>query len=69
VALAEALTARRISGAGIRDDREPPAAHSPLWGIEHVATIPRTAGEARRYDDKREILRDDLGGLWRDAKQ
>jgi hypothetical protein len=50
-ALAEALTAHRISGAGIRGDREPPVAHSPLCGIELVATIPHAAGEARRYDD------------------
>jgi D-2-hydroxyacid dehydrogenase (NADP+) len=66
-ALVEALAARRIAGAGIDvTTEEPLAARSPLWGIEHVLITPHTAGETRRYEDNViEILRDNLGRLWR----
>src|ERR1700730_13963849 len=66
-ALVEALAARRIAGAGIDVTVEAPLApNSPLWGMEHVLLTPHTAGETRRYEDNViEILRDNLGRLWR----
>ena len=60
-----------IAGAGIDVTvEEPLAANSPLWGMEHVLITPHTAGETRRYDDNViEILRDNLGRLWRGEGQ
>jgi phosphoglycerate dehydrogenase-like enzyme len=70
-ALVEALAARRIAGAGVDVTvEEPLAASSPLWGMEHVLITPHTAGETRRYEDNViEILRDNLGRLWRGEEQ
>jgi phosphoglycerate dehydrogenase-like enzyme len=70
-ALVEALAACRIAGAGIDVTAEEPlAASSPLWGMEHVLITPHTAGETRRYEDNViEILRDNLGRLWRGEEQ
>jgi len=63
----DALAARRIAGAGLdvaADEPLPPA--SALWGMPHVLITPHTAGETRRYEDNViEILRDNLGRLWR----
>jgi phosphoglycerate dehydrogenase-like enzyme len=66
-ALVEALAMRRIAGAGIDVTAEEPLApSSPLWGMAHVLITPHTAGETRRYEDNViEILRDNLGRLWR----
>ena len=66
-ALVEALTARRIAGAGIDVTAEEPLSQSSLlWGMEHVLLTPHTAGETRRYEDNViEILRDNLGRLRR----
>jgi phosphoglycerate dehydrogenase-like enzyme len=66
-ALVEALAARRIASAGIDVTAEEPLApSSPLWGMAHVLITPHTAGETRRYEDNViEILRDNLGRLWR----
>ena len=66
-ALVETLAARCIAGAGIDVTAEEPLApDSPLWGMEHVLLTPHTAGETRRYEDNViEILRDNLGRLWR----
>ena len=66
-ALVEALAVRRIAGAGIDVTAEEPLApSSPLWGMPHVLITPHTAGETRRYEDNViEILRDNLGRLWR----
>ncbi len=66
-ALVEALVARRIAGAGIDVTAdEPLAPNSPLWGMEQVLLTPHTAGETRRYEDNViEILRNNLGRLWR----
>jgi phosphoglycerate dehydrogenase-like enzyme len=66
-ALVEALAAHRIAGAGIDVTwEEPLAASSPLWGMEQVLITPHTAGETSRYEDNViEILRDNLGRLWR----
>ncbi|HEU0216192.1 MAG TPA: D-2-hydroxyacid dehydrogenase [Stellaceae bacterium] len=66
-ALAEALAAHRIAGAGIDVTvEEPLAPASPLWGMEHVLITPHTAGETRHYEDNViAILRDNLGRLWR----
>ena len=70
-ALVEALAARRIAGAGIDVTMEEPLpASSPLWGMEYVLITPHTAGETRRYEDNViEILRDNLGRLWRGEEQ
>jgi phosphoglycerate dehydrogenase-like enzyme len=70
-ALVAALGARRITGAGIDvTTEEPLAPSSPLWGMEHVLITPHTAGETRRYEDNViEILRDNLGRLWRGEEQ
>jgi phosphoglycerate dehydrogenase-like enzyme len=70
-ALIEALAARHIAGAGIDVTiEEPLAASSPLWGMEHVLITPHTAGETRSYEDNViEILRDNLGRLWRGEEQ
>ncbi len=66
-ALIEALEARRIAGAALDVTAEEPLApDSPLWGMAHVLITPHTAGETRRYEDNViEILRDNLGRLWR----
>jgi phosphoglycerate dehydrogenase-like enzyme len=66
-ALVKALAAHRIAGAGLDVTAEEPlAAGSPLWGMEHVLITPHTAGETRHYEDNViEILRDNLGRLWR----
>jgi phosphoglycerate dehydrogenase-like enzyme len=71
VALVEALAARRIAGAGIDVTvEEPLAPNSPLWGMEHELLTPHTAGETRHYEDNViEILRDNLGRLWRGDAQ
>jgi D-2-hydroxyacid dehydrogenase (NADP+) len=70
-ALVDALAARRIAGAGIDVTvEEPLPQNSPLWGMEHVLLTPHTAGETRRYEDNViEILRDNLGRLWRGEEQ
>ncbi len=70
-ALVEALAVRRIAGAGIDVTAEEPlAASSPLWGMEHVLLTPHTAGETRRYEDNViDILRDNLGRLWRGEEE
>ncbi len=70
-ALIEALATHRISGAGIDVTAEEPLApNSPLWAIEHVLITPHTAGETRHYEDNViEILRDNLGRLWRGETQ
>jgi phosphoglycerate dehydrogenase-like enzyme len=66
-ALVEALAARRIAGAAIDVTAEEPLPpNSPLWGMANVLITPHTAGETRRYEDNViEILRDNLGRLWR----
>ena len=66
-ALVAALAAHRIAGAGLDVTvEEPLGAASPLWAMEHVLITPHTAGETRRYEDNViEILRDNLGRLWR----
>jgi phosphoglycerate dehydrogenase-like enzyme len=66
-ALIEALVSRQIAGAGIDVTvEEPLAPASPLWGMEQVLITPHTAGETRRYEDNViEVLRDNLGRLWR----
>jgi len=70
-ALIEALATRRIVGAGIDVTAEEPLApSSPLWAMEHVLITPHTAGETRHYEDNViEILRDNLGRLWRGETQ
>jgi len=70
-ALIEALTDRRIAGAGIDVTAEEPLSpNSPLWGMEQVLLTPHTAGETRRYEDNViEILRDNLGRLGRGEAQ
>ena len=70
-ALIEALTDRRIAGAGIDVTAEEPLSpNSPLWGMEQVLLTPHTAGETRRYEDNViEILRDNLGCLGRGEAQ
>jgi phosphoglycerate dehydrogenase-like enzyme len=70
-ALIAALAAGRIAGAGIDVTAEEPLAPtSPLWAMEHVLITPHTAGETRRYEDNViEILRDNLGRLWRGEPQ
>ncbi|MBV8131775.1 MAG: D-2-hydroxyacid dehydrogenase [Alphaproteobacteria bacterium] len=70
-ALIAAVAARRIAGAGIDVTvDEPLAPDSPLWGMEHVLVTPHTAGETRHYEDNViEILRDNLGRLWRGEAQ
>jgi phosphoglycerate dehydrogenase-like enzyme len=70
-ALVEALGARRIAGAGIDVTAEEPLSpNSPLWAIPQVLITPHTAGETRRYEDNViEILRDNLGRIWRGEPQ
>ena len=70
-ALVEALAVRRIAGAGLDVTAEEPLApSSPLWGMAQVLITPHTAGETRRYEDNMiEILRDNLGRLWRGEQQ
>jgi D-2-hydroxyacid dehydrogenase (NADP+) len=66
-ALIEALAAKRVAGAGLDVTvEEPLAPSSPLWGMPEVLITPHTAGETRRYEDNViEILRDNLGRMWR----
>ena len=70
-ALVAALAERRIAGAGIDVTvEEPLAPESPLWAMEHVLITPHTAGETRSYEDNViDILRDNLGRLWRGEAQ
>src|SRR5215469_12566183 len=70
-ALIEALTDRRIAGAGIDVTAEEPLSpNSRLWGMEQVLLTPHTAGETSRYEDNViEILRDNLGRLGRGEAQ
>lgn len=70
-ALTAALAAHRIAGAGIDVTVEEPLGQgSPLWAMEHVLVTPHTAGETRRYEDNViEILRENLGRLWRGETQ
>ena len=70
-ALIETLATRRIAGAAIDvTTEEPLEPSSSLWGMEHVLLTPHTAGETRRYEDNViEILRDNLGRLWRGEEQ
>jgi phosphoglycerate dehydrogenase-like enzyme len=70
-ALTAALAAYKIAGAGIDVTVEEPLAQdSPLWTMERVLITPHTAGETRRYEDNViEILRDNLGRLWRGENQ
>ena len=66
-ALVEALTARRIAGAGIDVTAEEPLAQSSLlWGMEHVLLTPHTAGETQKYEDNvLDLLMENLSRLWR----
>src|SRR5262249_42463265 len=70
-ALVEALAARRSAGAGTDVSAEEPLGPiSQLWGMEHALIAPHAAGETRRYEDNViEILRDNLGRLWRGEQQ
>ncbi len=70
-ALVEALAAHGIAGAGIDVTAEEPLSpDSPLWGMPQALITPHTAGETRRYEDNViEILRDNLGRLWRGERQ
>src|SRR5271169_97809 len=70
-ALIEALATHRIAGASIDVTAEEPLApSSPLWAMEQALITPHTAGETRRYEDNViEILRDNLGRLWRGETQ
>jgi len=60
----------RIAGAGLDVTAERPlAASSPLWGMA-VCSSPHTAGETSHYEDNViDILRDNLGRLWRGEEQ
>lgn len=50
-ALIDALTARRIAGAGIDVTAiEPLDQTSPLWSLDNVVLTPHTAGETRRHE-------------------
>jgi phosphoglycerate dehydrogenase-like enzyme len=66
-ALIATLAMHRLAGAGLDVTAdEPLAANSPLWDMDRVLITPHTAGETRRYEDNViEILRDNLGRLWR----
>ena len=66
-ALAVALTAGTIAGAGIDVTwEEPLGADSPLWGLETAFITPHTAGETRRYEDNvLDILMENLARLSR----
>jgi D-2-hydroxyacid dehydrogenase (NADP+) len=66
-ALVEALTERRLAGAGIDVTvEEPLAPSSSLWTMKQVLITPHTGGETRHYEDNViEILRDNLDRLWR----
>lgn len=70
-ALIEALVSGGIAGAGVDVTvEEPLAPSSPLWGMEQVLITPHTAGETSHYEDNViEILRDNLGRLWRGEQQ
>jgi phosphoglycerate dehydrogenase-like enzyme len=66
-ALIDALTEKRINGAGLDCFvEEPLQPSSPLWKFENVLITPHTAGETRRYEDNiLEILIENLDRLWR----
>jgi phosphoglycerate dehydrogenase-like enzyme len=70
-AVAAALAAHRIAGAGIDVTWEEPLAQdSPLWGLENALITPHTAGETRRYEDNViDILMENLERLWRGEVQ
>src|SRR5215471_12654207 len=70
-ALIEALAAGHVAGAGLDVTAEEPlAASSPLWGMPQVLITPHTAGETSRYEHNViEILRDNLGRLWRGERE
>jgi phosphoglycerate dehydrogenase-like enzyme len=70
-ALIEALATGHIAGAGIDVTAEEPLApSSPLWAMAQVMITPHAAGETRRYEDNViDILRDNLGRLWRGEAQ
>ncbi|HEY1258770.1 MAG TPA: D-2-hydroxyacid dehydrogenase [Stellaceae bacterium] len=70
-ALIAALAAGRIAGAGIDVTAEEPLPpESPLWGMAQVLVTPHTAGETQRYEDNViDILRDNLGRLWRGEQE
>ncbi len=51
-ALADALQAKTIAGAGIDTfASEPLPADSVLWGLENALITPHSAGETRRYEE------------------
>jgi phosphoglycerate dehydrogenase-like enzyme len=52
-AMASALTAKKIGGAGLDVfEHEPLAASSPLWDLENVILTPHMSGANRSYMDK-----------------
>jgi len=52
-AMAAALTAKKIGGAGLDVfEHEPLAASSPLWDLENVILTPHMSGANRSYMDK-----------------
>jgi phosphoglycerate dehydrogenase-like enzyme len=52
-ALAEALAARRIAGAGVDVfAQEPPPAGHPFYGLDNVIVSPHVSGFLPSYDDK-----------------
>ena len=52
-ALAEALAARRIAGAGVDVfAQEPPPADHPLYALDNVVVSPHVSGFLPSYDDK-----------------
>lgn len=66
-ALIEALSEKRIAGAGIDVTTvEPLDAASPLWTLGNVVLTPHTAGETRRHEaNVIDILIENLGRLER----
>ena len=70
-ALAAALAARRIAGAGIDCTvEEPLPPSSPLWALQNAIITPHTAGETRRYEDNViDLLLENLDRLWRGERE
>lgn len=66
-AVAEALSAGRIAGAGLDVFRQEPLPEtSPLWRIPSLIVTPHRGGETRRYEDNVvAILFENLERLWR----
>ncbi|MEM7531844.1 MAG: D-2-hydroxyacid dehydrogenase [Chloroflexota bacterium] len=66
-ALAAALAAGQIAGAGLDcTDEEPLPADSPLWDFENVIITPHTAGETRMYESNVvDILLENIARLHR----